>query len=305
MAELSGSGPTTGRRSAALPSSRWVRTADPAFRAGLDHIALTDSAGITAVRSTASEVFWSARQIRTDPRDGFLVAVHGRGCGSVEQNGRLVTMTQGHAAIYHTETPYTLSFPDAMSETVLHIPRTAIDPRGTRSADITARLIGPDKPGAVRPDHADVLACRRPVPLRRGGPTGRRGRHRPGPDRDRPARARRGAGSGRERLALRSRVHAFVDANLADSALTPDTLAAGHHVSLRHLQAVLAEAGETPAYTKTFKAACVQAEPVWLDLQGSIEKTITLAADAADNGAAVVAFPESWIPGYRWWIWLA
>jgi hypothetical protein len=49
-----------------------VRTADPAFRAGLDHVALTDSAGITTVRSTASEVFRSARQIRSDPRDGFL-----------------------------------------------------------------------------------------------------------------------------------------------------------------------------------------------------------------------------------------
>ena len=31
-------------------------------------------------------------------------------------------------------------------------------------------------------------------------------------------------------------------------------------------------------YTKTFKAACVQAEPVWLDLQGSVEKTIALAS---------------------------
>ena len=70
-----------------------VRTADPAFRAGLDHVALTDSAGITTVRSTASEVFRSARQIRSDPRDGFLLAVHGHGSGSVEQNGRLVTMT--------------------------------------------------------------------------------------------------------------------------------------------------------------------------------------------------------------------
>ena len=88
-----------------------VRTADPAFRAGLDHVALTDSAGITTVRSTASEVFRSARQIRSDPRDGFLLAVHGHGSGSVEQNGRLVTMTQGHAAIYDTETPYTLKFP--------------------------------------------------------------------------------------------------------------------------------------------------------------------------------------------------
>ena len=57
-------------------------------------------------------------------------------------------------------------------------------------------------------------------------------------------------------------------------------------------------------YTKTFKAAVVQAEPVWLDLQGGVEKTIALASRAADNGADVIAFPECWIPGYPWYIWL-
>lgn len=57
-------------------------------------------------------------------------------------------------------------------------------------------------------------------------------------------------------------------------------------------------------YGKTFTAACVQAEPVWLDLNGSVDKTIALAAEAADNGADVIAFPECWIPGYPWWIWL-
>ena len=57
-------------------------------------------------------------------------------------------------------------------------------------------------------------------------------------------------------------------------------------------------------YSKTFKAACVQAEPVWLGLKGSVDKTIALAGEAAAQGAEVVAFPECWIPGYPWWIWL-
>lgn len=57
-------------------------------------------------------------------------------------------------------------------------------------------------------------------------------------------------------------------------------------------------------YTRTFTAACVQAEPVWLDLNGSVDKTIALATQAADTGADVIAFPECWIPGYPWWIWL-
>lgn len=57
-------------------------------------------------------------------------------------------------------------------------------------------------------------------------------------------------------------------------------------------------------YTKTFTAAAVQAEPVWLDIIGGVEKTIAFAAEAAGEGAEIIAFPETWIPGYPWWIWL-
>jgi nitrilase len=57
-------------------------------------------------------------------------------------------------------------------------------------------------------------------------------------------------------------------------------------------------------YTQTFRAAAVQAEPVWHDLDGGIAKTIALAAEAAKNGAKIIAFPETWIPGYPWWLWL-
>lgn len=53
----------------------------------------------------------------------------------------------------------------------------------------------------------------------------------------------------------------------------------------------------------TIKVAVTQAEPVWLDLQGTVDKTCKLIAEAACDGAKLIAFPECWIPGYPCWIW--
>ena len=49
--------------------------------------------------------------------------------------------------------------------------------------------------------------------------------------------------------------------------------------------------------------ACVQAEPVILDLERTLDKLEDLAAEAARNGAGLVVFPETFVPVYpssRW-----
>lgn len=51
------------------------------------------------------------------------------------------------------------------------------------------------------------------------------------------------------------------------------------------------------------RVAVTQAEPVWLDLQGSVAKVVKLMGEAAENGAQLIAFPECFIPGYPCWIW--
>jgi nitrilase len=53
-----------------------------------------------------------------------------------------------------------------------------------------------------------------------------------------------------------------------------------------------------------FRAAAVQAAPVFLDLDATIDKSIVLIAEASKNGAQLIAFPETFIPGYPWFIWL-
>ncbi|MCF4164589.1 carbon-nitrogen hydrolase family protein [Zavarzinia compransoris] len=54
----------------------------------------------------------------------------------------------------------------------------------------------------------------------------------------------------------------------------------------------------------TYKVAVVQAAPAFLDREAGLRKAITLIEDAAAAGASLIAFPETWIPGYPFHIWL-
>jgi len=51
------------------------------------------------------------------------------------------------------------------------------------------------------------------------------------------------------------------------------------------------------------KIAVVQQSSVFLDRQQTIAKAVSLISEAAANGAALVIFPEAFIPGYPAWIW--
>jgi aliphatic nitrilase len=50
-------------------------------------------------------------------------------------------------------------------------------------------------------------------------------------------------------------------------------------------------------------AAAVHAASVFLDRDGSIDKVCRLIAEAAAKGARLIVFPESFVPGYPFWIW--
>lgn len=53
----------------------------------------------------------------------------------------------------------------------------------------------------------------------------------------------------------------------------------------------------------THRVAAVQAEPVWMDIDGTTARTIELIDEAGAAGVELLAFPETWIPGYPVFLW--
>jgi len=58
-----------------------------------------------------------------------------------------------------------------------------------------------------------------------------------------------------------------------------------------------------PTPNSRFKIAAVQATPVFLNREATVDKACNLIAGASSNGASLVVFTESFIPAYPDWVW--
>ena len=52
-----------------------------------------------------------------------------------------------------------------------------------------------------------------------------------------------------------------------------------------------------------FRVAAVQAAPVFMNRQATVDKACRLIAEVGEAGARLAVFPEAFIPGYPLWVW--
>jgi predicted amidohydrolase len=60
--------------------------------------------------------------------------------------------------------------------------------------------------------------------------------------------------------------------------------------------------GQTAANSKQVRVAIAQSAPVYLDKHASLAKALDLIRQAAKRGAHLIAFGETWLPGYPAWL---
>ncbi|WP_159942823.1 MULTISPECIES: helix-turn-helix domain-containing protein [unclassified Nocardiopsis] len=226
---------------------RLGRVAD-GFHGSLTQTGLLPGVTVTTVRTRGdSEVLRTPRLAGSAPRDDLLFSLHLSGTGTVRQRGRETRLEPGTGAVYDAAVPYSLHFPASSREIVLQLPRRMLSERFDRVDEACGRPLSTRQPatrvlaaflrGLVaamprldaesRADLAWSSAELLVTALRAAA-----GEPRPVPE-------------GRRALLEAMRVH--VRERCADPRLTPEVLARRHSVSVRHVTALFAEAGTSPA----------------------------------------------------------
>jgi AraC-like DNA-binding protein len=163
----------------------------------------------------------------------------------VTQHGRVARLQAGSAVLYDASSPYTLTFPARMSEVVLQLPRRCIPTTGDAFAELTARPLpegGPLRaltalavsvnPGAAQEHPLEDAAIADAVVSLVGAIVS----------------AETAFTAPRlDAELMRAALRHFIDKHLADPRLTPELVARAHHVSLRLVQKLFAQDGDSPA----------------------------------------------------------
>ncbi len=65
---------------------------------------------------------------------------------------------------------------------------------------------------------------------------------------------------------------------------------------------MIAKTGQPVSDSKRVRVAIAQSAPVYLNKRASLTKALALIQQAAESGARLIAFGETWLPGYPAWL---
>lgn len=207
---------------------------------------------VALMTTTPYVIHRTAKLIRRDDPGLCKLGIAVHGAGTTSQDGREAAFGVGDLVLYDTSRPYSAALSQEVPETrllVLRFPRsllplpprdldrlTAVRIPGTHGVGALAssfllRLArhideyGPADTARISTLALDTLTMALAHELDAGDTVPPQTRHR----------------------ALLGRIHAFIERNLGDPALSPASIAAAHHISLRHLHNLFHRQGRTVA----------------------------------------------------------
>lgn len=106
---------------------------------------------VSTVCAGGQRVCRTPRLIARAGEEYLWASIQTKGCGRVEQDGRVAVLDPGSVAVYDSTRPYTLHFDDTFEQTVVQVPLGEIlAEAGLRdSGGVTARKLGADSPAGV------------------------------------------------------------------------------------------------------------------------------------------------------------
>ena len=222
-----------------------VATAEPGSFNGSLICQSVGTTHVSEVSGTASQVRRTSHEISANDPALIKLGLQLRGYSVVAQDGREAALTPGDFAIYDTSRPYDLYFDDTFRMLVVMFPPEALQLNRRDIATLTASRVSGRQglgsltstllgamgqqlrdglvPGSISVSDA-LLSLVSAVFAERIDP---------------------GSPQNSQRLVLLARVQAYISSHLGDPELTVTEVAAAHHISVRYLQKLFEEHGET------------------------------------------------------------
>jgi AraC-like DNA-binding protein len=219
-------------------------TPGPDPLAGTLRTARLDGLQVAEVTGSSQTVYRDRALIRRVDPEYYKIGLQLRGRGVVRQDGREAVLTPGEFTVYDTSRPYRLVNAEPFHHLVLMCPRTALKvPERTMAGRTAVRVSGRHGMGALVAPFLIGLAGQLDAVTPAAAP------HLTGAVLDMLAAVFTEGEVARPPSAelLLTRMRRYIEDHLGDPELTPDAVAAAHHISPRYLRKLFERDNETVA----------------------------------------------------------